>query len=226
MFCPECGTEVADSAKSCTKCGRSLVKIKSSGGGSSRLVIALLVVLIVILLASGGYFAFLAWSPGDKDPVQGYSPEGREWVPMKFDPYGISMEVPGTGWYLYYDAQSQVIFKDDLRGVLDINILSPIILNPDNYRIDNKPQVFTILSQESRFLEGFGEATYTIARGNEDGYVVTKHQLYFKRTLKTPNDLTQTYTYLITLTCSSGVSAAYTPVFEHILDTIQLYEYN
>lgn len=212
MFCPECGTEVADTAKSCTKCGRSLGKSRSQSGGGSGAVKVLIAVLIVALIASAGY---AVWSqlPGDDDVVQGYSPEGRQWVPMKFDPFGIALDVPGSGWYLHFDAQSQVIFKDDLRGTLDIHIIGAIALNPDNYRVDNKPQVFRILNQESIFLEGFGEATYTLAQGNEEGYLVNKHQLYLRRTVKSPNRQPQTFTYLITLSSPSGLETQYAPVF-------------
>lgn len=230
MFCPECGTEVADIAKSCTKCGRSLVKVKGRSGGGTGVVKVLLIILIVVLVASTGYTVWSQFFPKDEsgkdESVQGYSPEGKEWVPMRFDPFGIAMDVPGTGWKLYENAWSQIIFKDTLRGVLDINILSAITLNPDGYRIDNKPQVYNILNQESVFVAGFGEVAYTEAEGNEDGRLVNKHQLYFKRTLTTANNFTQTYTYLVTLTSSSGTSAPYAPIFRHIIDSLELYDYN
>lgn len=223
MLCPECGTEVADTAKSCSNCGRSLKTSKRSGS-STRVITILVIVLVALLLGGAGYAIFIHDAP-DKNVGHAYNPEGREWVPMKFDPYGISMDVPGVGWSLYYDAQSQFVLKDELRATLDIHIISAITLNPDQYRIDNKPHVFRVLSQESVTLPGFGEASYTVAEGIEAGYMLRKHQIYFRRSLTDRNKQIQTYTYLITLSYQSGLHAQYASFFPHILDSIRLYEY-
>lgn len=224
MFCPECGTEVADSAKSCTKCGRSLVKVKKRSGGGTFLAKLLLVLLIIIVLGTGAYAAYNTLL---KDPeVEAFNPGDKTWVPMDFEAFGIKMDVPGQGWALDFNAESQVIFRDTTRGILDVRVLGAITLNPDSYRIDNKPEIFTITKQESLRLGGWGEEVlYTVAQGSEDGYLVSKHQIYFKRTFSALNKLPQTYTYLITMTCGSGVEAQYLPTFQHIIENIELYEY-
>lgn len=225
MFCPECGNEVADSAKSCTKCGRSLVRMKHNSSGASGIV-KILIVIMVLVLVAGATYAFLSGTRGDDGPGA-FNPQGREWVPLNFKAHGIRLEVPGTGWNLHYDAESQVVLKDEIRGTIDINIVGAIALNPDSYRVDNKPDVYTILEQESIRLEGWGEEVlYTLVQGNEGGFIANKHQLYFRRTFLAPNGQDQTYTYLITFTCPSGLDSQYQPVFQHIIESIELYDYS
>ncbi|HBI55746.1 MAG TPA: hypothetical protein DEA85_05970 [Firmicutes bacterium] len=221
MLCPDCGNEMPDTAKSCSYCGRSLRKAKRSGGGA--MAVKILLVILAIALIGGAVFAMA--SQFKRETVIGpeYDPSAK-WVAMDFSDYGIKMEVPGTGWSLYYDAQSQVVFKDGIRGALDISFLGAMSLNPDAHRVDNKPQVFTVISQDSVFLEGFGEAMYTVVSCKEDGALVNKHQLYFKRTFKMANKQTQTFTYVITMTCSSGVDSQYAPLFRHMLESIEIYE--
>lgn len=221
MLCPDCGNEMPDTAKSCSYCGRSLRKAKRSGGGA--MAVKILLVILAIALIGGAVFAMA--SQFKRETVIGpeYDPSAK-WVAMDFSDYGIKMEVPGTGWSLYYDAQSQVVFKDGIRGALDISFLGAMSLNPDAHRVDNKPQVFTVISQDSVFLEGFGEAMYTVVSCKEDGVLVNKHQLYFKRTFKMANKQTQTFTYVITMTCSSGVDSQYAPLFRHMLESIEIYE--
>ncbi|MDD3073010.1 MAG: zinc ribbon domain-containing protein [Eubacteriales bacterium] len=221
MLCPDCGNEMPDTAKSCSYCGRSLRKVKRSGG--EAMAVKILLVILAIALIGGAVFAMA--SQFKRETVTGpeYDPSAK-WVAMDFSDYGIKMEVPGTGWSLYYDAQSQVVFKDGVRGALDISFLGAMSLNPDAHRVDNKPQVFTVISQDSVFLEGFGEAMYTVVSCKEDGVLVNKHQLYFKRTFKMANKQTQTFTYVITMTCSSGLDSQYAPLFRHMLESIELYE--
>ena len=64
-----------------------------------------------------------------------------------------------------------------------------------------------------------------MAQGNEGSYLVTKYQLLQAHLVDAQRPDSDLY-LLVTLTCSSGTSAGYTPIFEHILDTVQLYEYN
>lgn len=221
MLCPDCGNEMPETAKSCSYCGRSLAKRKPSGGGS--MAVKILMVFLAVALLGGAAYAIASQLQGDTGEGPHYDPS-VQWVPMDFSDYGLKMEVPGEGWSLYYDAQSQVVFKDDLRGTLDISFLGAMALNPDAHRVDNKPEIFKILSQETVFLDGLGEALYTIVSCNEDGVLVNKHQLYFKRTFKLANKQPQTYTYVITLTSSSGLESQYAPLYRHMIDSIELYE--
>jgi hypothetical protein len=221
MFCPDCGNEMADTAKSCSYCGRSLRRVKYSGGWS--LGFKIFIVLLAAALIGGAIYALTSQFIKDASTGPDYDPSAQ-WVPMDFSGYFLKIDVPGTGWSLYYDAQSQVIFKDSVKGTLDISFLGAMSLNPDASRVDNKPQVFTILSQDSVFLEGFGEAMYTVVTGKEDGVLINKYQLYFKRTFKPANKQPQTVTYIITLSCSSGLDNQYAPLFQHIIDSIELYE--
>ena len=46
MFCPHCGNKVNDDAYACTKCGRALVKSKSTEGGKDWLTTLLLVIFL------------------------------------------------------------------------------------------------------------------------------------------------------------------------------------
>lgn len=226
MFCPECGTEVADSAKSCTKCGRSLVRIKHNSSGASGIV-KILIFIMVLLLVGGATYAFLSGSRGDDSASSVFNPKGREWVPLDFEAYGIKMEVPGEGWSLRYDAESQIITQDERRATIDINIVGTIALNPDRYRVDNKPEAYSTQKQETITLKGWsGDVLYTIVRGIEFGEVAIKHQLYFRRTFMAANGQEQTYTYLLTFTCPSGMDWHYERVFELIIESIELYDYS
>jgi hypothetical protein len=223
MFCPECGTEIADNTKSCTKCGRSLLgeKRQIDSGVAPGLVKLLIVLLVFVLIGGAGYFVYFL-RPENR-PTGVFSPEDRKWVPLSFDTYGISLEVPGEGWHLYYDTRSQKVFEDAFAK-LDLSFIG-VSPNPDTYRVDNKPQVFTILKQEPVTFEGWdGEALYTIVQGVENGILVNKHQLYFNRTFTTYNQYQRTYSYLITMTFSSGRDKTYAPFFRHLIDSIELYE--
>lgn len=221
MLCPDCGNEMPDKAKSCSYCGRSLATRKPSGGGS--MAVKIIMVVLAVSLVAGAAYAFASQLQSDSGEGPHYDPS-VQWVPMDFSDYGLKMEVPGVGWSLYYDAQSQVVFKDDLRGTLDISFLGALALNPDAHRVDNKPEIFKILSQETVFIKGLGEAKYTVVSCREDGSLVNKHQLYFKRTFKPSSLQPQTYTYVITLTCSSGTESQYAPIFRHIIDSLEMYD--
>lgn len=224
MICPDCGTQVADTAKSCPKCGLYLVKEKGQSG-SKRVAIVLIVVLLVVLLGGGGY-AIWSQLPEEVDQPQGFNPEGKAWVPMSITPYGISMDVPGNGWDLLYDALSQVVFEDELDATLDINVLGPMALNLDAERIDNKPQVFRVLSQDTVVVNGVGEVQYTVAQCREAGAVFNKHQLYFRHSIMTPNLLPQTFTYFVTFSFRNGMDFRYEPLFQHIIESIELTDYS
>lgn len=221
MLCPDCGNEMPDTAKSCSYCGRSLAKGKPSGGGS--MAIKIVMVVLAFALVAGATYAIASQFQGDTDDGLGYDPS-VQWVPMDFSDYGLKMEVPGVGWSLYYDAQSQVVFKDALSATLDISFLGAMALNPDAHRVDNKPETFKVIDQETVYLDGLGEALYTIVSCREDGVIVNKHQLYFKRTYTLVNKQPQTYTYVITMTSSSGVESQYAPLFRHMLESIELYD--
>lgn len=220
MICPDCGTQVADTAKSCTKCGLSLVKGKSQSGGRG-VAIALIVVLLVVLLVGGSY-AILTQTSEKEQPPQGFNPDGRTWVPMSVTPYGIFMEVPGTGWDILFDAVSQVVFEDEMDARLDINVLGALVLNPDAERIDNKPQVYRVISQENVYVNGVGDVSYTVVQGNEINAMVDKHQLWFRHSIMTPNLQEQTFTYFITLTFRRGLDFRYEPLFKHIIENIEM----
>lgn len=188
-------------------------------------MVKIILVLLVLVLLGGAVYAFISQLP-ERTDASGFNPQGSTWVPLNFKSHGIQMDVPGSGWNLYYHAESQLVVKDDVRGTFEVIFVGAIALNPDSYRVDNKPEVFRVLHQESIRLQGWGEEVlYTVAQGNEDGYIANKHQLYFRRTFRAANGQSQTYTYLITLTCPSGLDAQYLPVFTHIRNSIQLYEY-
>jgi|GEM_PF-1298081 len=226
MYCPECGTQLSDKAKSCTNCGRSLMSVKKSSGGTvSTVVKGIVLTLVLVLVAGASYVVALQGRPDDQPEFAGYMPQGEEWVSTNFDPYGIGLEIPGDGWRLYFDSRSQKIFEDDFAK-LDISFLG-VSLNPDSYRVDNKPEVFKILSQEEVSLQGWNdEALYTVVQGNENGRIVNKHQLFFKRDFVGQNNYQRTYTYCITMTFTSGREKNYAPIFRHVIESINLYEYN
>jgi hypothetical protein len=179
--------------------------------------------LLAFALVAGAAYAIVSQLQDSTDDGPTYDPSAQ-WVPMDFSDYGLKMEVPGDLWSLYYDAQSQVVFKDGLNGVLDISFLGAMALNPDAHRVDNKPDIFKVFSQETVFLDGLGEALYTIVSCKENSVLVHKHQLYFKRTYKLANKQPQTYTYVITMTSSSGLESQYAPLYRHMLESIELYD--
>ena len=200
-------------------------KLRNNRGGVTPGVVKIIIILLVVVLIGGtGFAVFSDMLGSDSGPDLGFNPEGRGWVPMDFEFAGMELDVPGEGWQIYYDARTQIVFKDNLNSSLDVYFLGASALNPDMYRIDNKPQVFTILSQRILTLDGWdGDVLYTVVRGNEDGFIVNKHQLFFRRTFRSTR-IEQTYTYLVTMTISSGRENQYAPLFQHIIDSIRLYE--
>jgi hypothetical protein len=189
-------------------------------------LVKVLLVLLVVVLVGGASFAVFAQMPKNQADEK-FNPRGREWVPMDVGFAGMKFEVPGQGWRLDYDALSRLIFKDDFGGTLDIYFVSIIALNPDTHRIDNRPQVFHVLRQDPVTMSGWNEsALLTVAQGREVGVLVNKHQIFFRRTFKAANGQPQTFTYLVTLTYPSEYEDQYAPKFQHILRSINLYEYN
>lgn len=225
MLCPGCGIEVSESAKSCTECGQSLSRRKEkTSGGLSPVFVKVLIVVMVIVLVGGAAYAVFA-QPRDNDN-EGFDPRGRTWVNMNFEFAGIEMDVPGENWELIYHAGAKLIFRDQLNNTVDIYFANAFAINPDQYRIDNKEHVFNVLSQEHVIIPGLTEdAMYTIAQGVEEGRAVNKHQLFFRRNFTAANKQQQTYTYFITMTISSGQERQYAPTFEHIINSIRLYQF-
>lgn len=216
MLCPDCGAEVSKNAESCPQCGR----LQKSPGSKSEgtLVKILLIILAIVFVLGTGYFVF---SHYNKEPA--FNPS-TAWAPMDFTEYGLKMDVPGTGWSLSYDDRSQVIFRDEGLGKLDIVFLGARALNPDAYRVDKNTDSYNLHSQSVVFLKGFGGALYTVVSGQEDGTPISKHQLYFKRTFTPTDRPSQTIIYIITLDYASSFESQYSSIFRHLLESIELYE--
>lgn len=222
MLCPDCGKDCPESAKSCPYCGRSLKNPKTAKGGA--LAVKILLVILALTLVGGAAYAMATQFKGEPDTVPEYD-FTLKWVPMDFALYGLKLDIPGSGWSLYYDAETQVVFRDSVHGKLELNFLGPMALNPDAHRIDNNPQVYTIISQETMTLKGLtGKAKYTVVSCQQDGKLVNKHQVYFSRVYTSGNKPPQNFIYFITLDCSAGLESQYAPVFRHIIESLELYE--
>lgn len=218
MFCPNCGNEMADNAKSCSHCGRHLGALDPRKG-RAQVVKILIAFLALVLIGGAAYLELMKSKEDPNNPVFDFS---QQWVTMDFMEFGIKLEVPGSGWHLDYNAQSEVVLRDSLHGELGLNFLRTTALNPDAYRVDNKPDVYSIVSQEPVFLKGFGfmgDTVYTVVGCKEGGIPVRKFQLYFKRVFKA-----ETITYIITMSGRAGQDFQYEPIFQHVVESIDLYE--
>ncbi len=225
MHCPGCGAEMAKGEKTCRHCGHTMTAKKTSFFTPGKVKL-LMVLLVIALLAGAGATVFWGMDTDDDDGT--FDPRGRTWVPMDFKFAGIKFEIPGEGWAVTYDATSRMIFRNtvDDMGELDVYFASLFVLNPDIHRVDNKPHIYEIVSQETVQLDGlYAEATVTTVERMKDGILFRKQQLFFRRTFIAPNGQPQSFSYLVTLSYPQ-VAERYEDIFDHILETMELYEYN
>lgn len=221
MRCPDCGTAVAETAKACPYCGRYLGVITTPKNAKSWLVKVALVLLGVILITGAAYVTLMHLQKETSGlPSHDYT---AQWTPMDFADYGLKLEVPGVGWSVFYDAKSQVIFKDAVNAELDFNFLGAKTANPEAHRIINVYQDYVLESLNTISLQGVGETQHTVISLNEAIGEVYKHQLFFKYTHKDEVKGNQTFTYVITLTYPARLERDYKALFNHIIESIQLY---
>lgn len=228
MFCPGCGAELPIRERTCPKCGHINVTQRSAGLTPNRVKMMMAALVMVLLIGAGvvgAGFAFFSTLPGGERGIR-HDPRGV-WAAMDFDFAGIKFDVPGDGWSLTYNASSRLIFRNDVDGVGELDIyFASIFVNPDIHRVDNRPHIFQVVSQENVELDGlYSDATVTTVEIEQDGIMFRKQQLYFRRTFIAKNSQPQTFTYLVTLTYPKGAEG-YREIFQHILDSMRLYEYD
>lgn len=218
MRCPECGTVVAEEAKACPYCGRYLGEVTATKTRAWPVRIVL-VIMVIALIAGAAYAALLHFQ---KEASSGSEHNHKaQWAPMEFPDYGLTLEVPGAGWSVYYDAKSQVIFRGAVYGELDINFLGAKTANPEAHKVTNAFSDYTLVEQSTIFIEGVGETEYIIISVDEGTSSVKKHQLFFKHTSQGQGS-PQTFTYVITLTYPLGQEGEYGSIFQHIIGSIKL----
>lgn len=221
MRCPDCGTAAAETAKACPYCGRYLGTVTAPTKERSWLIKVALVFLGVVLIAGAAYAALMHFQKEPSGlPAHDYT---AQWAPMDFADYGLKLEVPGAGWSVSYDAKSQIIFKDAANAELDFNFLGAKTANPEAHKITNVYQNYVLVSLNNVTLKGVGETEHTVITLDEAIGQVYKHQLFFKHTHKDPEKGAQTFTYVITLTYPSRLEREYRPLFNQIIESIELY---
>lgn len=223
MLCPGCGAELAKGEKTCKQCGYKITARRPTGLTPGRVKL-LMIAMVIVLIGSAAYAVFAGFSGGEEER-DFFDPAGRTWVPLDFEFAGIKFEVPGEGWHLALDASSRLVFRNDLDGELDLYFVS-IYINPELHRVDNKPHIYDIIDQKTVRPEGlYSEATVTTVEIEQEGIAFCKQQLFFRRSFVAKNSQQQTFTYLVTLTYPKNAEG-YKDIFQHILDTMSLYEYN